>query len=363
MRQAKQLINMSFVNPIVDFLPLILFNIVDNYCGLPTALYLSLPLAVILLVFAYIRQQAIFSWHLATSFLYILVGCTAYIISLLAIFKSIQPITFELVASAFIIGLLFLQKPIKKILLNNFRGIPMVNNVDEFFRTMRLLLLLFLFHVFAWIYCQYMPNASHIYGKIRNLYTVLFVIAALYETVRVYMIRIRLNQEEWWPIINKEGKVIGTVEKKESLQNPGKYLHPVVRIIFVHNNRLLLRLRNPNDIFYPNMWDTTISSHVIYGETIEKCLERLLKKALHFHSSEHVEYKSYYTNVMQAGNAIIYYYIIQLKNELDVEIDPKYGQKLKWWTARQIDDNIGSGVFAELFMGEYPYLHIKKILA
>ena len=46
-----------------------------------------------------------------------------------------------------------------------------------------------------------------------------------------------------------------------------------------------------------------------------------------------------------------------------MEIDPKYGQRLKWWTVKQIDDNICSGVFAELFMGEYPYLHIKKILS
>ena len=46
MRPPKQLINMSFVNPIVDFLPLILFNIVGNYWGLPIALYLSLPLAI-----------------------------------------------------------------------------------------------------------------------------------------------------------------------------------------------------------------------------------------------------------------------------------------------------------------------------
>lgn len=363
MRPAKQLINMSFVNPIVDFLPLIVFNIVDNYCGLPIALYLSLPLAVILLVFAYIKQQAIFSWHLAISFLYVLVGGTAYIISLLSALRPIQPITFELIASAFIIGLLFVQKPIKNMLLTNFRGIPMVNNVDEFFRTMRLFLLLFAFHAFAWTCCQYLPDTSHTYAKIRNLYTILLAIAALYETVRVYMIRMQLNQEEWWPIINRQGQVIGTVEKKESLLNPGKYLHPVVRIIFVHNNRLLLRLRNTNDIFYPNLWDTTISSHVIYGETLEKCLERLVKKALNFHPSEQVEYKSYYTNMMQAGNAAIYYYVIQLKNGLDVDIDPKYGQKLKWWTAKQIDDNIGSGVFAELFMGEYPYLHIKKILA
>ena len=191
----------------------------------------------------------------------------------------------------------------------------------------------------------------------------LLVGAALYETVRVYMIRGQLGQEEWWPIVNKKGKVIGAVERKESLQNPGKYLHPVVRIIFVYNNRLLLRLRNSNDMFYPNLWDTTISSHVRYGETMEKCLERLVKKALNFHPSEHVEYKSYYTNMIQAGNAAIYYYVIQLKTELNMEIDPKYGQRLKWWTVKQIDDNICSGVFAELFMGEYPYLHIKKILS
>ncbi len=363
MRPSKQLINMSFVNPIVDFLPLILFNIVGNYWGLPIALYLSLPLAIILLAFAYNKQLAIFSWHVSISLLYILICGATLLVCLLPIFQHIQSIAFEIIASGVIVVLLSLQKPIKKLFLNNFRGIPMVNNLHEFFRTMRMFLFLLIFHISAWICCQYLWETSQVYGKINNLYTVLLVGAALYETVRVYMIRGQLGLEEWWPIVNKKGKVIGAVERKESLQNPGKYLHPVVRIIFVYNNRLLLRLRNSNDMFYPNLWDTTISSHVRYGETMEKCLERLVKKALNFHPSEHVEYKSYYTNMIQAGNAAIYYYVIQLKTELNMEIDPKYGQRLKWWTVKQIDDNICSGVFAELFMGEYPYLHIKKILS
>ena len=266
MRPPKQLINMSFVNPIVDFLPLILFNIVGNYWGLPIALYLSLPLAIILLAFAYNKQLAIFSWHVSISLLYILICGATLLVCLLPIFQHIQSIAFEIIASGVIVVLLSLQKPIKKLFLNNFKGIPMVNNLHEFFRTMRMFLFLLVFHISAWICCQYLWETSQVYGKINNLYTVLLVGAALYETVRVYMIRGQLGQEEWWPIVNKKGKVIGAVERKESLQNPGKYLHPVVRIIFVYNNRLLLRLRNSNDMFYPNLWDTTISSHVRYGE-------------------------------------------------------------------------------------------------
>ena len=46
------------------------------------------------------------------------------------------------------------------------------------------------------------------------VYVALLMAVVVYEFLRVYMIRNNFLSEEWYPIVNQEGNVIGKIEKK-----------------------------------------------------------------------------------------------------------------------------------------------------
>ena len=63
MKRLRKIIRQSFVNPIIDFLPLLAFNVVDNFWGLQPALYIALPISIYLSFYFFFKQPLVFGWH------------------------------------------------------------------------------------------------------------------------------------------------------------------------------------------------------------------------------------------------------------------------------------------------------------
>lgn len=368
MKRLRKIIRQSFVNPIIDFLPLLAFNVVDNFWGLQPALYIALPISIYLSFYFFFKQPLVFGWHAFSSFVLLSIGFWVSLIANTLQVEELRIILVELVTVVTLLIILELKDKLKTFLLKNSNTLPMENNMDEFFRVSKMFIFISMLHILAQLlYPQIIPitdlaHKHRIEFIIKCIYTGVIVLVVIYEAIRVYYIRRQLFKEEWWPIVNREGGVIGSIEKASSISSWQKYTHPVVRIAIISNNKLLLRKRSKKDEFFSNVWDITISEHMKYGETVDTCLERTLYEAIEFKDYDKAEYKSSYMVESKSDNEIMFFYVIQLEKEIDFDLAKEYGDSLKWWTTQQIDDNIGLGIFAEPFMKEYPYLHRKELI-
>lgn len=82
------------------------------------------------------------------------------------------------------------------------------------------------------------------------------------------------DNEEWFDIVNKEGKRIGKASRTEC-HSGTKLLHPVVHVHVVdRQGRLLLQERSITKKIQPGKWDTSVGGHIMAGENLEDALRR-----------------------------------------------------------------------------------------
>jgi len=82
------------------------------------------------------------------------------------------------------------------------------------------------------------------------------------------------NNQERFPIVDEEGRVVGTATRGEC-HNGSKLLHPVVHLhVFNSRGEVYLQKRPEWKDIQPGKWDTSVGGHIGYGETPEQALVR-----------------------------------------------------------------------------------------
>ncbi|MFZ4617055.1 MAG: NUDIX domain-containing protein [Rectinemataceae bacterium] len=120
-----------------------------------------------------------------------------------------------------------------------------------------------------------------------GLFYILFAVAFLVQLVQV---RLRARASglphraprgvEILPLVDDEGKIIGSAPRPECHMGPGK-LHPVVRLHLVDSEgRLFLQKRSADKEAEPGKWDAAMAGHVSQGEDLETAVARELQEEL-----------------------------------------------------------------------------------
>ena len=88
------------------------------------------------------------------------------------------------------------------------------------------------------------------------------------------------NQSELFPIVDEEGRVIGSIKRSEA-HDGTKILHPVVHLhLFNSNGELYLQKRPEWKDIQPGKWDTATGGHVDLGEDVTTALHREVNEEL-----------------------------------------------------------------------------------
>ena len=88
------------------------------------------------------------------------------------------------------------------------------------------------------------------------------------------------NQQEIFPIVDEEGRVIGSATRGEC-HSGSKLLHPVVHLhVFNSRGEVYLQKRPEWKDIQPGKWDTSVGGHIDYGETPEQALVREVREEL-----------------------------------------------------------------------------------
>ena len=88
------------------------------------------------------------------------------------------------------------------------------------------------------------------------------------------------NLEEKFPLVDEEGRVIGSATRGEC-HNGLRLLHPVVHLhVFNSAGDIYLQKRPEWKDIQPGKWDTAVGGHMDYGETPEQALRREVNEEL-----------------------------------------------------------------------------------
>jgi isopentenyldiphosphate isomerase len=355
MEKLRKHIKESFFNPIFHFSPLLLFLVVDDLFGIDLAWKVSFPYALLLLTYVYFVYNPIFTWHLMFTGLFASVTILAAIETFLRQSLVDHQIITEIITLFFLIILLLFQKQSQRIVLKLMPVIlPMTNNFEELFRVIKVFILVLLFHVISFLLVKFIGiNEKQYQQMLQYLYFGALFFLSVYEILRIKIIRAKLIREEWWPIVNDRGKIIGSIQRLISLNDEKKYMHPVVRILIIDKGMILLQKRSSGNLIFPGSWDTAVSNHLNMEESIDQCIKRTLKQQYSLSDFKYM-YLANYTKEVE--NEIHYAFLFVSCQEIELKINLTFTEKLKWWTQQQIEENLNAGIFTDNFKTEYNLL-------
>lgn len=356
MDKLKKQIGESFFNPVLYFLPLMVFILINNLGGLNLAWKISFPVALLVVFYVYKFYNRLFIWYIILAAGYALVGL---VYSCIQIYEVSTPFFYYADDALFlvlIVLVLSFQKTMRKMARRTLHPrMPMSNNLDELFRITRTLLFVVLSFTILFLYFEYKYDdlQHHSIQLLNYIYVGVMTLLALYETIRVLFIRSKLVKEDWVPIVSKQGKVIGVEPYLSRVFGEKQYRHPVIRMHVIQDGKVLMQQYVKNDSNHSYMWDTALKNHVRVGESIQESLEKMAK-SLYNIDAKNAVFLSNYSYENSEVLEYVFLFVTCKTPEFSIsETDSKY---TKWWTPKQIKENFESGIFTEEFKHEYKLL-------
>lgn len=166
------------------------------------------------------------------------------------------------------------------------------------------------------------------------------------------------NNKELFPIVDEEGNVIGSMSRGKA-HDGSKILHPVVHLhVFNSEGDLFLQKRPEWKDVQPGRWDTATGGHVDSGEAVEDALLREVREELGISGFDYT-FLGKYVFESSIEKELVYAY----KTVYDGDITPNIGELDggRFWTQREVMDNLGKGVFTPNFEHEYSKFFLSKI--
>jgi hypothetical protein len=182
----------------------------------------------------------------------------------------------------------------------------------------------------------------------------------IYEIVHWNCLKKQILSEEWLPIVDETGAVRGKIASSVKKTSPDKHLHPVIRIVLIHKGMLFLK-KKPASVDNGHWYlDYPFERYLRFKETLD---EGVKEAFIENGGSSDLPYSFIFRYVYKNVNTnrLIYLYACNIPDEKIIDgMDLGEG---KWWTGKQIDENLGTGLFSTYFEKEYELLNTTVLMA
>ena len=184
---------------------------------------------------------------------------------------------------------------------------------------------------------------------------VAFAVVFLIDFVRKRRLRQKVKNEEWLPIIDTSGKMIGNAPRFVVHNGKTRWLHPVVHLHIIQKDGIWLQKRPMHKDIQPGKWDTAVGGHLDIGESVENALVRESREEIGINVINPIALGQYLWEGKQEREMVFSFalryngIIIPDSYELD-------GGRL--WKFTEIEANIEKDVFTPNF--EYEYVLFKE---
>lgn len=158
--------------------------------------------------------------------------------------------------------------------------------------------------------------------------------------------------DETFPLVDEEGRVIGSALRSEVHGNPS-LLHPVVHCLVTDfDGRILLQLRSRDKDIQPGKWDTSVGGHVALGESIQEAVRRELREEIGLDARQ-TDLRFLYRYVMRSDVESELVHTYACLSEGPFERQESEIEELRFWTRAEIEGSLGKGLFTPNFEDEF----------
>jgi isopentenyldiphosphate isomerase/intracellular septation protein A len=346
----------------IGFIPLLIFIVADEFFGLTAGLITAISFGVLQAIFTYFKEKRIDKFILFDTTLILSLGLISLVFHNDVFFK-IKPGLIELILVILLGVTAFSSNPILIRMTGRYmKGIEFsVDHMSIMQKMMRRMFYLFSVHTILIFYAAfYLSKESWAFisgGLFYILMGLIFV--GEYAKSRWTKFKFQKNNsnEEWFDIVKPDGQITGRAPRSAVHGNPN-LLHPVIHVHIINSQgQIFLQKRSKHKEIQPGKWDTAIGGHIKSGESVEQALRR---------ESEEEQ------GISMANFHPLFRYV--MKNEIESELvhafilqeegpfypNPAEIEEARFWTRKEIDQNLGKDVFTPNFEKEYQLL--KKIV-
>jgi len=338
------------------FIPLFVFIAADEIWGTKIGLIVALATGIIELLYTFIKEKRFDKFILLDTTLLVALGG----ISLLLendIFFKVKPAIIEAILCAILAVSSYTNIDIVGGMSKRYmKGIEINEAVQlKFKQTLKVMFWIFSSHTLLVVYSAFFMSKEAWAFISGGLFYILFGIYFLYEFLQQkrkskQVIVEQYEDEEWLPVVDEQGKMVGKALR--SVCHGGtKILHPVVHLHVMNTRKqLFLQLRPETKLIQPGKWDTAVGGHIAYGEDVKTALQR--------EAYEEIGLKDFsarpigtYLFESEIERELVYSFISYDFKNINLHSDEV--QEGRFWTQKQIEQNMSKGVFTPNFEFEY----------
>lgn len=181
-----------------------------------------------------------------------------------------------------------------------------------------------------------------------------FLSAILFNQFGIFYFNSVMEHTVFVPIVNTKGDVTGKAIASEALKQKSDHIHPVVRIAVASHGMLFLLPRRRNSVFEKGKVDLLMEDYLIYGESLEQGVHRILHQTLPAARPKRLHFNFMYHFENEETNRLVYLFTLYLDDDSLLRNPAFEGGKL--WTFRQIEHNLGQEFFGSCLEHEFEQL-------
>lgn len=339
-------------------LPLFVFILIDELLDTRMAILAAIGFGVLTLIYFWIKEKRFDKFTLFDTLLIALLGGVSLILDNDAFFK-LKPALIGVIICAILGISAFTPKNFIFSMSKRYLGNMEVSEQQQkqLKQTVKALFFIFLIYTILVFYSVwFMSNKAWAFIS-GGLFYILFGAYALFEFGRLKYRQYKLNNQEWLPIVDNDGKVIGKAPRSVCHADKS-LLHPVVHLHVFNAQRQLFLQKRPNDkLIQPGKWDTAVGGHIAFGETLEQSLERESFEEIGIKSFQPAFIKKYRWE-SKVESELVYCFVTQYNGALNTNEKELDGGK--FWSFEEIKHNLGREVFTPNFEFEFNTI-LKKL--
>ncbi|NDV58938.1 hypothetical protein [Bacteroides sp. 519] len=167
-----------------------------------------------------------------------------------------------------------------------------------------------------------------------------------------------MSTMEFVSVVNEKGDVIGKAIRNDVKDLKSDVTVPIVRIAVESQGMLFLARNNRVNMVECDKTDTPLEDYILYKESIENAVKRVLAKAFPAHGELDPRFSIKYKFKDDKRSRLVYLFILHLDDDSILCDNCFVGGKL--WMLQQIEDNLNKNFFSGIF--EYEFEHLKEVV-
>lgn len=337
------------------FVPLFAFILIDEVWGTQAGLIAALVIGVGELAWVWVKEKRFERFVLFDTLLLLALGGVSLILHN-EIFFKLKPGLVQLILCAVLAFSAYSKLNIVALMSQRYMRNMQVGDsqMQQMRSSLKLMFWIFLAHTALVFYATfYLSDAAWAFisgGLFYILFGVVFLITFFKQKRKQKQ---QFSEEEQLPAVDESGKVLGRVPRSVC-HNGSKVLHPVVHLhVFNKNGGIYLQKRPMNKLIQPGKWDTAVGGHIAFGEDLETSLKREAWEEIGLKQFSAKLLKSY---VWESDVERELVYVFSTNDFQGIHLHTDEVEEGRFWTRKQIAQNMGKGVFTPNFEHEYQLL-------